>query len=202
MSQSETNIFQQAVTISRSDREKLNRHSGKVIWFTGLSGSGKSTLANALEQKLHNEGFRTYILDGDNIRHGLSRDLGFSDADRVENIRRIAEVAKLMMDAGIIVMTAFISPFQRERSMARDLIGVENYYEIYVSTPLEICETRDIKGLYKKARAGHIANMTGIGSTYEPPAMPDFVAECGSKLLNTVVSELRHNLDHFLHHQS
>ena len=197
-SESRTNIFQQTATISRTDREQLNQHKGKIIWFTGLSGSGKSTLANALEQRLHDEGLRTYILDGDNIRHGLNRDLGFNDVDRIENIRRIAEVAKLMMDAGIIVMTAFISPFQRERSMARQRIGIENFYEIYVSTPLEICEARDVKGLYKKARAGEIVNMTGIGSCYEPPSAPDFVAECGSKQLNTVISELRHSLDTFL----
>lgn len=191
-------IFHQTSTISRTDRERLNQHKGRVIWFTGLSGSGKSTLANALEQKLHHEGLRTYILDGDNIRHGLNRDLGFSDTDRIENIRRITEVAKLMMDAGIVVLTAFISPFQRERSMALDLIGADNFYEVYVNTPLEICESRDVKGLYKKARAGQISNMTGIDSIYEKPPEPNFVANCGSEQLNTVVSELRSALDLFL----
>jgi bifunctional enzyme CysN/CysC len=163
------NVHQQALTITRADRENLNGHPGKVIWFTGLSGSGKSTIANALEVALHAQGKRTYILDGDNVRQGLNKDLGFTDADRVENIRRIAEVAKLMMDAGLIVMTAFISPFRREREMARELIGPENFVEVYVSTPLEVCEQRDVKGLYKKARNGQLPNMSGITSPYEPP---------------------------------
>jgi bifunctional enzyme CysN/CysC len=163
------NVHLQALTITRADRENLNGHPGKVIWFTGLSGSGKSTLANALEMALHAQGKRTYILDGDNVRQGLNKDLGFTDADRVENIRRIAEVAKLMMDAGMIVMTAFISPFRREREMARELIGPENFVEVYVSTPLEVCEQRDVKGLYKKARSGQLPNMSGVSSPYEPP---------------------------------
>lgn len=191
-------VYTQPHTISRSHREQLNGHKGKVIWFTGLSGSGKSTLANTLETKLHEKGFRTYILDGDNIRHGLNRDLGFSDHDRIENMRRIAEVANLMMDAGLIVMTAFISPFQRERVMTRELIGTENFYEVYVNTSLHICETRDIKGLYKKARDGHITNMTGIGSPYEPPTNPDFIAECGSKPLEIVLNELGSAIEKFL----
>ena len=163
------NVHQQAHTITRVDRENLNGHKGKVIWFTGLSGSGKSTIANALEVALHAQGRRTYLLDGDNVRQGLNRDLGFTDADRVENIRRIAEVAKLMMDAGMIVMTAFISPFRREREMARELIGPENFVEVYISTPLDVCEQRDVKGLYKKARNGQLPNMSGISSPYEPP---------------------------------
>ena len=166
-------IFPQALTLSRQNRERLKGHSGKVIWFTGLSGSGKSTLANALEQALHQAGKHTYILDGDNIRSGLCSDLGFSDADRVENIRRIAEVARLMMDAGLIVMTAFISPFRAERDMARELIGADNFIEVYVNTPLPVCEIRDPKGLYKKARAGLISNMTGINSAYEAPEAPE-----------------------------
>ncbi len=166
------NVHQQALSITRADRERLNGYQGKVIWFTGLSGSGKSAIANALEVALHAQGKRTYLLDGDNVRQGLNRDLGFTDADRVENIRRIAEVAKLMMDAGLIVMTAFISPFRREREMARELIGAENFVEVYVSTPLEVCEQRDAKGLYKKARAGQLPNMSGIGSPYEPPTAP------------------------------
>lgn len=163
------NVHKQALSIARSDRERMNGHPGKVVWFTGLSGSGKSTLANALEVALHAKGMRTYILDGDNIRHGLNKDLGFTDADRVENIRRVAEVAKLMSEAGIIVITAFISPFRDEREMAQQLIGSDRFSEIYVSTPLEVCEKRDVKGLYRKARAGHIPNMTGINSPYEPP---------------------------------
>lgn len=163
------NVHRQALSITREDREKLNGHPGKVIWFTGLSGSGKSTLANALELELHAQGYRTYILDGDNVRQGLNRDLGFTDADRVENIRRIAEVAKLMMDAGLIVLTAFISPFRRERQMAKELIGEDRFVEVYVSTTLEVCEERDVKGLYKKARAGQLPNLSGVGSPYEAP---------------------------------
>jgi len=170
------NVHKQALSVARVDRERLNGHPGKVLWFTGLSGSGKSTLANALEVELHRQGMRTYILDGDNIRQGLNKDIGFTDADRVENIRRIAEVAKLMLDAGLIVMTAFISPFRQEREMARELIGAENFIEVFVDTPLEVCEGRDVKGLYKKARAGQIPNMTGINSPYEPPLNPEFVA--------------------------
>ena len=166
------NVHRQALSITRADRERLNGHSGKVIWFTGLSGSGKSTLANALEKELHAQGKRTYILDGDNIRQGLNKDLGFTDADRIENIRRVAEVAKLMMDAGMIVMTAFISPFRAEREMARELIGNENFIEVFVDTPLAVCEQRDHKGLYKKARSGQLPNMTGINSPYEPPLKP------------------------------
>jgi len=166
------NVHRQALSITREDRERLNGHKGKVIWFTGLSGSGKSTIANALEKELHAQGKRTYILDGDNVRQGLNKDLGFTDADRVENIRRVAEVAKLMMDAGLIVMTAFISPFRAERQMARELIGEENFIEVFVDTPLAVCEQRDPKGLYKKARNGQLPNMTGISSPYEPPLTP------------------------------
>lgn len=169
------NVYHQALGITREHRERLNGHKGTVVWFTGLSGSGKSTLANALEEALHAQGKRTYILDGDNIRQGLNKDLGFSDADRVENIRRAAEVAKLMMDAGIIVMTAFISPFRADREMARELIGQDHFIEVFVDTPLEVCEQRDPKGLYKKARSGLIPNMTGIDSPYETPLRPEYV---------------------------
>jgi len=164
------NVHRQALSITRSAREHLNGHAGRVIWFTGLSGSGKSTIANALEKTLHAQGMRTYILDGDNVRQGLNKDLGFTDADRVENIRRVAEVAKLMMDAGLIVLTAFISPFRAEREMARRLIGEDHFVEVFVDTPLALCEQRDPKGLYKKARSGQLPNMTGINSPYEPPA--------------------------------
>ena len=184
------NVHQQALTITRAERENLNGHPGKVIWFTGLSGSGKSTLANALEVALHAQGKRTYILDGDNVRQGLNKDLGFTDADRVENIRRIAEVAKLMMDAGLIVMTAFISPFRREREMARELIGPENFVEVYVSTPLEICEQRDVKGLYKKARSGQLPNMSGISSTYEPPLKAQITLNGSATLVEECVNLL------------
>ena len=184
------NVHRQALSITRQDREHLNGHKGKVIWFTGLSGSGKSTLANALEKELHAHGKRTYILDGDNIRQGLNKDLGFTDADRVENIRRVAEVAKLMMDAGMIVMTAFISPFRAEREMARELIGADNFVEVYVSTPLEVCEERDVKGLYKQARAGKIPNMTGVNSPYEAPDAPAFVAIAENKSIEAIVQDL------------
>ncbi len=169
------NVHRQALSITREDRERINGHKGKVIWFTGLSGSGKSTIANALEKELHAQGKRTYILDGDNVRQGLNKDLGFTDADRVENIRRITEVAKLMMDAGLVVMTAFISPFRAEREMARLIIGPENFIEVFVDTPLAVCEQRDPKGLYKKARNGHLPNMTGINSPYEAPQRPTFI---------------------------
>jgi bifunctional enzyme CysN/CysC len=166
------NVHTQVHSITRQDREKMNGHPGRVVWFTGLSGSGKSTLANALEVALHAQGQRTYLLDGDNVRQGLNKDLGFTDANRVENIRRIAEVAKLMMDAGLVVITAFISPFRRERGMAQELIGADTFLEVYVSTPLEVCEQRDTKGLYKKARNGLLPNMTGLQSPYEAPVRP------------------------------
>ena len=169
------NVHRQALSIKRRDREELNGHPGRVVWFTGLSGSGKSTIANALEVMLHEQGYRTYLLDGDNVRQGLNKDLGFADADRVENIRRITEVAKLMLDAGLIVMTAFISPFRRERDMARQIIGAENFVEVYLSTPLAVCEARDPKGLYRKARSGQLPNMSGIDSPYEPPEAAEVV---------------------------
>lgn len=184
------NVHKQALSINREAREKLNGHRGKVVWLTGLSGSGKSTIANALEVALHAEGKRTYLLDGDNVRQGLNRDLGFTDADRVENIRRIAEVAKLMLDAGMIVITAFISPFRREREMARELIGEENFVEVYVSTPLDVCEQRDPKGLYKKARAGALPNLSGIGSPYEAPLAPHVTIDSGSQSIDASVAAL------------
>lgn len=189
-----SNLFTQCFAISRKDREALKAQHGKVIWFTGLSGSGKSTLANALEHALYQAGKHTYILDGDNIRQGLNKDLGFSDADRVENIRRIAEVAKLMADAGLIVLTAFISPFKKEREMARDLIGQEHFVEVYVSTPLNICEQRDTKGLYKKARAGQIPHMTGINSPYEAPDSPNYIANASQDSVEKIVREISDKL--------
>jgi bifunctional enzyme CysN/CysC len=184
------NVHQQALTIARADRERLNGQKGKVIWFTGLSGSGKSTLANALEVRLHSQGMRTYLLDGDNVRQGLNKDLGFTEADRVENIRRIAEVAKLMLDAGMVVMTAFISPFKREREMARSLIGADDFLEVYVSASLETCEQRDVKGLYKQARAGKIPNMTGINSPYEAPEAAEYKADTATQSVLSIVEEL------------
>lgn len=167
------NVHRQALAVKRPDREKLNGHAGKVIWFTGLSGSGKTTIANALELELHRLGKKTYILDGDNMRQGLNKDLGFTDVDRGENIRRVAEVAKLMLDAGLIVLTAFISPFASERALAKDVIGRDDFIEVHINTSLTVCERRDPKGLYKKARDGLIMNMTGIDSPYEPPEEPD-----------------------------
>lgn len=189
------NVHRQSLSVTRTDRESMNGHRGRVIWLTGLSGAGKSTIANALEVLLHRAGQRTYLLDGDNVRQGLNRDLGFTDAERVENIRRVAEVAKLMMDAGLIVITAFISPFKRERAMARDLIGQGNFTEVYVNTPLEICEARDPKGLYKKARKGELPNMSGLGSPYEPPEDPDVVVDGSQSDLNAVVAGLMSELE-------
>ena len=189
-----SNVHRQAVSVNKEARARLNGHAGKVLWFTGLSGSGKSTIANALEMRLHREGFRTYILDGDNVRLGLNRDLGFTDADRVENIRRIAEVAKLMVDAGLIVMTAFISPFIAERRMARELFADGDFIEIHVDTPLEVAEQRDPKGLYKKARRGEIPNFTGVGSRYEPPENPEFTCNTATTPLDEIVEELRRRI--------
>jgi len=155
------------------DRNQLNGHRSLVIWFTGLSGSGKSTLANMLEQHLHDKGIRTFILDGDNVRKGLNKDLDFSDEGRKENIRRIGEVAKLMTEAGLVVIAAFVSPFEEERQKLRSLLGDDVFVEVFVDTPLEVCESRDTKGLYKKARKGEIAHFTGISSPFEPPLHPD-----------------------------
>ena len=171
------NIHLQSLSITKELREKMNGHKGQVLWLTGLSGSGKSTIANALEKQLYAEGKKTYVLDGDNIRHGLNKDLGFTDKDRVENIRRVAEVAKLMCDAGLIVITAFISPFRAEREMARSLFQSGEYKEIFISTPLKIAEQRDPKGLYKKARSGEIPNFTGINSPYEKPIKPELIID-------------------------
>jgi bifunctional enzyme CysN/CysC len=189
-----SNIHWQAVDIDKQSRAQLKGQQPKVLWFTGLSGSGKSTIANLVEKKLHALGKHTYLLDGDNIRHGLNRDLGFTDADRVENIRRIAETARLFVDAGLIVLTAFISPFTSEREMARDLFEQEEFVEIYVDTPLAICEQRDPKGLYRKARNGELINFTGIDSAYESPERPDIVvSEAGNtpeEIAETIISLL------------
>ena len=191
-----SNVHRQALSIDRPAREKLAGHRGRVVWLTGLSGAGKSTIASAAEQLLHDQGLRTYILDGDNVRHGLSKDLGFTVADRVENIRRIAEVAKLMMDAGIIVLTAFISPFRAERDMAKSLFTPEDFLEIFVDTSLAVAEARDPKGLYKKARRGELPNFTGIDSDYEPPMQPDLrlntddrsVEDCAKALAEVIMT--------------
>lgn len=167
------NIHIQHVDVTKEGRAKLKNQKSCILWFTGLSGAGKSSIANLVEKKLHALGHHTYLLDGDNVRHGLNKDLGFTDADRVENIRRVAEVAKLMVDAGIIVITAFISPFKSERQMARNLVDEGEFVEIFVDTPLEVAEQRDVKGLYKKARRGELRNFTGVDSPYEPPETPE-----------------------------
>ncbi|WP_202620833.1 adenylyl-sulfate kinase [Pectobacterium parmentieri] len=183
------NVVWHAHDVTRESRERLHGHQGGVIWFTGLSGSGKSTLAGALEQALHQRGVSTYLLDGDNVRHGLCRDLGFTDDDRRENIRRVGEVAKLMVDAGLVVLTAFISPHRAERKMVQDLLGEGQFIEVFVDTPLATCEARDPKGLYKKARAGELRNFTGIDSVYEAPETPDSHLD-GEQFVTTLTGQL------------
>lgn len=163
------NVHWHALEVTKTARAEMKHQVARCLWFTGLSGSGKSTIANLLEKRLHAEGKHTYVLDGDNVRHGLNRDLGFTEADRVENIRRVAEVAKLLVDAGLIVIVAFISPFRAERKLARSLFDPGEFIEVFVDTPLEECERRDTKGLYAKARRGELKNFTGIDSDYEPP---------------------------------
>ena len=186
-------IIEHQFKISRAERENINGHKAICVWFTGLSGSGKSTLASHLEEELFKKGYKTYVLDGDNVRNGLSKDLTFTEKDRDENLRRIGEVAKLMCDAGIIVIAAFVSPFIHERAMLRHIIG-DLYNEVFVDTPLEICEQRDIKGLYKKARRGEIANFTGIGSPYEPPLTAEIRVETKSLSINQSVSLVLENI--------
>ncbi len=190
-----TNIHWQAINIDRQARADLKGQKPVILWFTGLSGAGKSTIANMVESKLHLMGRHTYMLDGDNVRHGLNRDLGFTDADRVENIRRVAETAKLFVDAGLIVLVSFISPFRSERGMARDMVGDGEFLEIYVDVPLAIAEERDPKGLYKKARAGEIKHFTGIDSPYEAPLKPDIrldtTAAGADELADRIVDALR-----------
>lgn len=168
-----TNIRWQQLSINKNSRAQLKQQKARCIWFTGLSGSGKSTIANLLEVRLFDENLHTYLLDGDNLRHGLNRDLGFTEADRVENIRRVGEVARLMVDAGLIVLASFISPFQSERNMVRALFDKGEFIEVYVDTPISECEKRDPKGLYAKARRGELNNFTGIDSVYEPPQNPE-----------------------------
>lgn len=176
--------------IQRQHRETLNEHKGKILWFTGLSGAGKSTLAYALEEQLHNYHVRTYVLDGDNVRKGLCKDLGFSEQDRIENIRRIGEVSKIMMDAGLIVINAFISPFRRDRRIVRELVEAGDFIEIFCNSPLSVCESRDVKGLYKKARSGEILDFTGISSPYETPENSEIVVKSGSDSVEKCIDEI------------
>ena len=180
-----SNITWHTHSINKADRQKLNQHKSCVLWFTGLSGSGKSTLAT-----LHQQGIHCYVLDGDNVRHGLNKDLGFSDEDRQENIRRIAEVAKLFVDAGVIVLSAFISPFKADREIARQLVEKNEFIEIFVDCPLEVCEERDTKGLYAKARKGEIKQFTGIDSPYEAPDAAELAIKTGTHDLEACVRQI------------
>ncbi|MFA6204158.1 MAG: adenylyl-sulfate kinase [Gallionella sp.] len=185
-----SNVVWHQATVTRQRRELQNAHRGAIIWFTGLSGSGKSTLAHAVEEALHQKGCRTFVLDGDNVRHGLCGDLGFSDAGRVENIRRVGEVAKLFMEAGIIVLTAFISPYRADRERVRSMVTDGDFIEIYCDTPIEVCESRDVKGLYKKARAGQIKEFTGISSPYEAPEHAELIVNTGAAELDLCVGQV------------
>jgi len=190
MEQPNTNVVWHHATVTRSRREQLNRHNSVILWFTGLSGAGKSTVAHAVEEALHQKGCRTFVMDGDNVRHGLCSDLGFTDADRQENIRRVAEVAKLMLETGVITLTAFISPFRAERNLARSLVPHGDFIEIYCSCDLAICEQRDVKGLYKKARRGEIEHFTGISSPYEVPEKPELLINTGTSTLQDCVGQV------------
>ena len=195
MEQKSSNVVWHNATVTRQRRELQNSHKSAVLWFTGLSGAGKSTLAHAVEERLHTMGCRTFVLDGDNIRHGLCSDLSFSDSDRTENIRRIGEVAKLFVDSGVITLTAFISPFISDRQMVRDRLAEGDFIEIYCRASLDQCESRDVKGLYKKARAGEIPHFTGIDSPYEMPINPEIIADTGNNSLDdcveTVINALK-----------
>lgn len=177
-------------TINRQDRQQQNRHRSAIVWLTGLSGAGKSTLAHALEEQLHAKNCRTYVLDGDNVRHGLCGDLGFSAADRTENIRRIGEVAKLMMDAGVITLAAFISPFRADRDRVRSMVMPGEFIEIYCHCPVEVCETRDVKGLYQRARTGEVKEFTGISSPYEAPLNPELTVHTATQPLSVCTAQV------------
>ena len=191
------NVVAQHLSVSTADRERLMGQRGCVLWFTGLSGSGKSTLANALDVELHGRGIKTVLLDGDNVRHGLCGDLGFSADDRHENLRRIAEVAKLMADTGLVVLTAFVSPYRSDRDRARAIVGLERFAEIYVDAPIEVCATRDVKGLYAKAQAGLITDFTGVNSPYEAPLAPELTVASGSEPLTQSAAHVLQWFDAF-----
>jgi adenylylsulfate kinase len=184
-----TNVVWHHATVTRQRREQQNGHRGAILWFTGLSGAGKSTLAHAVEERLHQMSCRTFVLDGDNVRHGLCGDLGFTTEARIENIRRVGEVAKLFMEAGVIVLTAFISPYRADRDRVRSMVAPGDFLEIYCNSSIEVCESRDIKGLYKKARAGQIQEFTGISSPYEVPHHPDLTVNTGSADLDACVGQ-------------
>ena len=184
------NTVWHAATIRREHRQQQNGHGSAILWFTGLSGAGKSTLAHAVEERLHQLGCRTYVLDGDNVRHGLCGDLGFSATDRTENIRRIGEVAKLMIDAGVIALTAFISPFRADRERVRGMVMHGEFIEIYCHCPVEVCETRDVKGLYQRARAGEVKEFTGISSPYEAPLKPELTVDTATQPLDACVTQV------------
>jgi len=185
-----SNVVPHHATVTRKRREESSGHRSVLLWFTGLSGAGKSTLAHAVEEHLYQNGRRTFTFDGDNVRHGLCSDLGFSPEDRVENIRRISEMAKLFLDAGVIALTAFISPFRADREKVRSLVPHGEFFEIYCRCPLEVCEGRDIKGLYKRARAGEIKDFTGISSPYEEPENPELVVDTGVLSLEDAVTKV------------
>lgn len=190
------NITWHHATVTRARREAQNNHRGAIIWFTGFSGAGKSTLAHAVEERLHQLGCQTFVLDGDNVRHGLCGDLGFSDQNRMENIRRVGEVAKLFMEAGVIVLTAFISPFRNDRERVRNMVGHGDFIEIYCDCAIEICESRDVKGLYKKARAGEILDFTGINSPYELPENAELKVNTGELDLKYSVQSILTEISH------
>jgi adenylylsulfate kinase len=187
---SSSNIVWHNATVTRARREAQNGHRGAIVWFTGLSGAGKSTLAHAVEEALHQLGCRTFVLDGDNVRHGLCGDLGFNTESRIENIRRVGEVAKLFMEAGVIVLTAFISPYQADRQRVRGMVAHGEFLEIYCDTALDVCESRDVKGLYKKARAGQISDFTGISSPYEAPSNSELTVNTGGGDLTICVEQV------------
>lgn len=195
MKDKSSNVVWHRGSVSAEDREKLNGHKGGVLWFTGLPSSGKSTLAFALERALHERGCRSYVLDGDNVRHGLNKDLGFSPEDRAENIRRLGEVAKLFADSGTIVMTAFISPYAADRNRARELQRDGHFVEIYCRCPVSACETRDPKGLYRKARAGEIKDFTGVSAPYEEPEKPELVLDTDRESIGDCVARIQARLE-------
>ena len=189
---SDANIPWQALDVNQAARAAIKQQTPRCVWFTGLSGSGKTTIANHLEKQLHAQGLHTYILDGDNVRHGLNRDLGFTEADRQENIRRVAEVAKLMLDAGLVVLVSFISPFRADRKIARSLFKEGEFVEVFVDTSLEQCEQRDPKGLYAKARRGELKNFTGIDSPYEAPQAPDIHLQTDTAEAAALAAQVSH----------